>query len=108
LASKLTLNTSLRPHQGPMEDPAHPAVYPTGESLKQRLIQPEANLLYLVIKRFMSAFAEPSLRESSRLTLRKEPHRFFLRGSRLVREGWTPFYKHCASDESQELPDLKV
>jgi len=108
LASKLTLNTSLRPHQGPMEDPAHPAVYPTGESLKRRLIQPEANLLDLVIKRFMSAFAEPSLRESSRLTLRKEPHRFFLRGTRLVREGWTQFYKHYASDESQELPDLKV
>src|SRR5436853_7817428 len=108
LASKLTLNNSLRPNQGPKDDPAHPAVYPTGESLKRRLIQPEENLLDLIIKRFMSAFAEPSLRESSKLTLRKEPHRFFLRGTRLVREGWIQFYKPYASDESQELPDLKV
>jgi DNA topoisomerase-1 len=56
----------------------------------------------------MAAFAEASLRESSKLTLKKEPHRFFLRGSRLVREGWIQFYKPYTSEESQELPDLKV
>src|SRR5207247_8330777 len=70
LATKLTLQNSLHPNQGPKDDPAHPAVYPTGESPKRALIQPEANLLNLIIKRFMSAFAEPSLRESSNLTLK--------------------------------------
>src|SRR2546430_3364004 len=108
LASKLTLNNSLRPNQGPKEDPAHPAVYPTGEPPKQVLIQPEANLLDLIIRRFMSSFAEPSLRESSKLTLKKEPHRFFLRGTHLLREGWIEFYKPYASDEYQKLPNLKV
>ena len=108
LASKLTINNSLRPNQGPKEDPAHPAVYPTGEPPKQVLIQPEANLLDLIIRRFMSSFAEPSLRESSKLTLKKELHRFFLRGTHLLREGWIQFYKPYASDEFQKLPDLKV
>jgi len=108
LATKLTLQNSLHPNQGPKDDPAHPAVYPTGESPKRALIQPEANLLNLIIKRFMSAFAEPSLRESSKLTLKKDPHRFFLRGTRLLREGWIQFYRPYASDESQNLPDLKV
>src|SRR5207302_311649 len=108
LASKLTLNNSLRPNQGPKEDPAHPAVYPTGEPPKQVLIQLEANLLDLIIRGFMSSFAEPSLRESSKLTLKKEPHRFFLRGTHLLREGWIQFYKPYASDESQTLPNLKV
>ncbi len=56
----------------------------------------------------MSSFAEPSLRESSKLTLKKEPHRFFLRGTHLLREGWIQFYKPYASDESQTLPNLKV
>jgi len=56
----------------------------------------------------MSAFAEPSLRESSKLTLKKDPHRFFLRGTRLLREGWIQFYRPYASDEFQKLPDLKV
>ena len=108
LASKLTVQVSLRPNQGPKEDPAHPAVYPTGESPKRTLLQPEANLLDLIIRRFMAAFAEPSLRESSRLTLKKAPHRFFVRGSRILREGWIEFYKPYASDESQRLPDLRV
>ncbi len=108
LASKLTVQVSLRANQGPKEDPAHPAVYPTGESPKRALLQPEANLLDLIIKRFMAAFAEASLRESSRLTLKKEPHRFFLGGTRILREGWIEFYKPYASDESQSMPDLKV
>src|SRR6266705_554220 len=108
LATKLTLQNPLHPNQGPKDDPAHPAVYPTGESPKRALIQPEANLLNLIIKRFMSAFAEPSLRESSKLTLKKDPHRFFLRGTRLLREGWIQFYRPYASDEFQKLPDLKV
>jgi DNA topoisomerase-1 len=108
LASKLTLQPALRPNQGPKEDPAHPAVYPTGESPKRPLIQPEANLLDLIIRRFMAALAEASLRESSKLTLKKEPHRFFLRSSRLLREGWIQFYKPYTSEESQELPDLKI
>src|SRR5438552_12249006 len=84
LASKLALNNSLRPNQGPKEDPAHPAIYPTGERPNRAFIQPEENLLDLIIKRFMSAFAKPSLRERSKLTLKKEPHRFFLRGTSVV------------------------
>src|SRR5438309_595748 len=59
LASKLTLNNSLRPNQGPKEDPAHLAVYTTVESLNRRLIQPEANLLDLDIKRLKTNYAEP-------------------------------------------------
>lgn len=108
LASKLTVQTALRPNQGPKEDPAHPAIFPTGESPKRTLLQPEANLFDLIIRRFMAAFAEASLRDNSKLTLKKKPHRFFLRGSRLLREGWIQFYKPYASDESQKLPDLKV
>src|SRR3989441_4933426 len=108
LASKLTLQPALRPNQGPKEDTAHPAVYPTGELPKRPLIQPEANLLDLIIRRFMAAFAEANLQESSKLTLKKEPHRFFLRGSRQVKAGWIQFYKPYTSEESQILPDLKV
>lgn len=108
LGSKLTVQALLRPNQGPKEDAAHPAVYPTGERPKRALLQPEANLLDLIIKRFMAAFAEASLRESSKLTLKKEPHRFFVRGSRILREGWIEFYRPYASNDSQSLPDIKV
>jgi len=108
LASKLSVQASLRPTQGLEEDPAHPAVYPTGESPKRTLIQPEANLLDLIIRRFIAGFAQTSLRENSRITLKREPHTFFLRGSRILREGWIEFYKPYTSDDSHSLPDLKV
>jgi len=108
LATKLSVQVALRPNQGLKEDPAHPAVYPTGESPKRTLIQPEAKLLDLIVRRFMATFAEASLRETSRLTFKKDLHRFFLKGSRLLREGWIEFYKPYASDKSQKLPDIKA
>src|SRR6266704_2218127 len=82
LASKLTIKNSLRPNQGPKQDSAHPAIYPTGESPKRRLLHHEANLLDLIIKRFMATFAESSLLETTKLLLRKDQHSFFLKGSK--------------------------
>src|SRR5256884_1252345 len=108
LVSKLTNRTSLRPNQGPGQDSAHPAIYPTGESPKRRLLHPEANLLDLIIKRFMATFAESSLLETTKLILRKDQHSFFLKGSKLLRDGWIEFYRPYASEPDQKLPDLRV
>lgn len=107
LASRLAAQSGIRPNQGPKQDPAHPAVYPTGESPKRSLLEPETKLLDLVIRRFMSTFAEASLRENTRITLEKDQYHFFLRGSRLVREGWVEYYRPYAHNESQDLPGLR-
>lgn len=106
LASRLEAQAGLKPNQGPKQDPAHPAVYPTGESPKRSLLEPEAKLLDLIIRRFMSTLAESSLRENTSLTLQKDQYRFFLRGSRLLRDGWLEYYRPYVSDDSQDLPDL--
>jgi DNA topoisomerase-1 len=108
LALQLLNQGTLRPTQGPKEDSAHPAVYPTGESPKKNLTEPEANLLDLIIRRFMATFAEACLHETTKLTFWRDPHQFFMRGSRLVREGWIEYYKPYASDDSRKLPDLRV
>ena len=108
LALQLLNQSTLRPTQGPKEDSAHPSVYPTGESPNKRLTEPEANLLDLITRRFMATFAEASLHETTKLTLWRAPYQFFLRRSRLVREGWIEYYKPYASDDSQKLPDLRV
>ncbi len=108
LALQLVNEGALRPTQGPKEDPAHPSVYPTGESPKKNLTEPEAKLLDLIVRRFMATFAESSLYETTKLTLSRDPHQFFMRGSRVVREGWIEYYKSYASDDSQNLPDLRV
>jgi len=108
LVSKLTNRTSRRPNQGPRQDSAHPAIYPTGESPKRRLLHHEADLLDLIIKRFMATFAESSLLETTKLILRKDQHRFFLKGSKLLRDGWIEFYRPYGSEPDQKLPDLRV
>ena len=108
LVNKLANLTSLHPNNGPKADPAHPAIYPTGESPKRSLIHPEANLLDLIIRRFMATFAESSLGETTKITLSKEPHKFFLRGSRLIAEGWVEYYQRYVTDDSRELPTLTI
>ncbi len=108
LTLKLLNRTSIRPNQGPNQDSAHPAIYPTGEAPRRALIQPESNLLDLIIKRFMATFAEPSLRKATKLTLSNDQCNFFLQGSRLMKSGWIEYYQPYASDDSQELPDLEI
>jgi len=108
LSGKLLGEGHLRPGQGPKEDPAHPAIYPTGESPKRTLLGPEARLFDLIVRRFMATFAEPCLRLSSRMILETGLHRFLLRGSRILRPGWTEFYRPYVMEDTQELPQLDV
>ncbi len=108
LAGNLLSMGKLRPTQGGKEDPAHPAIYPTGESPAHLLTGPEARIYDLIVRRFMAAFAEPCLRQSSRIILEHAPHKFFLRGSRILKAGWTEFYLPYVSEDAQGLPDLEV
>ena len=52
----------LIPAEGRMDDPAHPAIHPTGERPKS-LDSSEARVYDLVVKRFLAAFAPPARRE---------------------------------------------
>ncbi len=108
LSGKLLGAGHLRPSQGPKEDPAHPAIYPTGESPKRSLLGPEAKLFDLIVRRFMATFAEPCLRLVSRMILETGPYRFLLRGSRILQPGWTEFYSPYVMEDTQELPQLDV
>src|SRR3990170_2563370 len=108
LSGKLLGAGYLRPSQGPKEDPAHPAIYPTGESPKRPLLGPEAKLFDLIVRRFMATFAEPCLRLVSRMILETGPHRFLLRGSRILQPGWTEFYRPYVMEDAHELPHLDV
>src|SRR6266567_3139773 len=108
LVAKLVGLSSLRPNQGPKQDPAHPAIYPTGEAPNRTLSQQEANLLDLIIKRFMATFAEASVRQITKISLTKTPHNFFLKGTHPIKGGWIEFYRPYALDDSQELPELKM
>ena len=107
LAAKLTNRGALHPNNGPRDDPAHPAIFPTGNSPK-RSGGPEAKLYDLISRRFMATFAEPSVITNSRIILRHKDHRFFLSGSRTAELGWIEYYRPYVFVDSKHLPDLKV
>jgi len=98
----------LRPNNGPKDDPAHPAIFPTGESAKKPLFGGEAKLYDLISRRFMATFADSSLKTSSRIIFNYNNYRFFLSSSRIIRLGWIEFYRPYVSDDSRSLPDLKI
>ncbi len=106
LVRKLLDLGGLRPYQGPKEDPAHPAIYPTGQSPTKYLGSPEEKLFDLIVRRFLTTFAKDCLRLSSTIILSTGSHRFFLRGSQILELGWTEFYRPYVTQETQEIPPL--
>ncbi len=108
LVQKLNPRRQLRPYEGPKLDPAHPAIYPTGQLRGKNQSQPESNILDIIIRRFMATFSNDSLRENSRISLVSGHHLFYLSGSKVMELGWQEFYKPYVTDNSRDLPALKT
>ena len=107
LASSLLEQKELKPREGTKDDPAHPAVYPTGNLPEKPLGLPENRIWDLVVRRFMSVFGESAIRESLKARLDVNDHNFFLRGRRILEEGWMRYYKPYVRTEEVLLPPLK-
>lgn len=107
LASKLLKKQVLKPQEGTKQDPAHPAVYPTGNLPEKSLKIPEKRVLDLIVRRFMAVFGEDALKESLKAHLDVNRHVFFVRGRRLLEEGWMKYYKPYIRAEDMVLPPIK-
>ncbi|MFQ5999235.1 MAG: DNA topoisomerase I [Candidatus Bathyarchaeia archaeon] len=107
LASKLLEKKELKPREGAKEDPAHPAVYPTGNLPERTLSEPEKKVWDLVVKRFMAVFGETAIKQSVKVSLEVNGHNFFLRGRQILKEGWMQFYKPYIRAEEVLLPPIK-
>ena len=108
LVAKLSALHELRPNNGSKEDPAHPAIYPTGEYPKKSMFGPESKRYDRVTRRFMATFAEPNIKTISRISFAREKHNFTLSGSRIVKPGWTEYYRPYVVDDSRSIPELKI
>jgi DNA topoisomerase-1 len=95
------------PQQGNKDDPAHPAVYPTGALPKRSLQSNEQRLFDLVVRRFLASFGQPATRQSSKATIQVGEHHFYLHGSRVVQTGWIPLYGPYAKFDEITLPPMK-
>jgi len=107
LAAELLAKKELKPNEGKKEDPAHPAIYPTGNFPERVLEEPERRIWDLVVRRFMAVFGEPAIRQSLKVCVNVDGQRFFLRGRQTLKEGWLRFYQPYIRSEEVLLPPLK-
>jgi len=107
LAQYLLRAKALRPNEGQREDPAHPAIYPTGNRPERIQDTSERKIWDLIARRFMAVFGEPALKQSMEVSVDVNGHRFYLHGTQVLFEGWMRFYKPCAYSENVALPPLR-
>jgi DNA topoisomerase-1 len=107
LAAELLAKPELKPNEGKMEDPAHPAIYPTGNLPERVLDSAEKNIWNLVVRRFMATFGEPAAQQTVKVTINIEGHGFYLGGRQVLEEGWLRFYKPYIRSEGTSLPPME-
>jgi DNA topoisomerase-1 len=102
---KLLEEKNLKPREGKKKDPAHPAIYPTGE-FSGKLTSSQRKLYDLIVRRFLAVFGPSAVRESMKITLDVKGYNYLLTGKRTVEPGWIKFYGKYARFKEQLLPDL--
>jgi len=107
LTAELLAKPELKPREGKKEDPAHPAIYPTGNLPERALDDSERKVFDLIVRRFMAVFGEPALRQSMKVHIDINGHRFYLRGRRTLKEGWLRFYGPYVRSEEILLPPIE-
>ena len=94
ISSKLLANKVLKPNEGKETDPAHPAIYPTGQNPKHSLEDSEIKLLDLIIRRFFSSFGEEASSNQISVTITvKDKFTFKAEEKKIVFEGWIEYYR---------------
>ena len=96
----------LKPVEGEKEDPAHPAIYPTGNT-PQNLTRDQWALYDLIVRRFLAAFAPSAEVLSTRIVLETPITRHVFTCSGVVVEypGWLTYYPYHAPS-AKILPSL--
>ncbi|MEM2092818.1 MAG: DNA topoisomerase, partial [Candidatus Bathyarchaeia archaeon] len=106
LANELLNKEELKPSEGDKEDPAHPAIYPTGKLPERPLDDAERRIWDLIVRRFMAVFAGPARRQSVKVRINVNGHIFYLRGRQTLVDGWLRFYGPYVRSEEVLLPAI--
>lgn len=105
LADILLKESYLRPNNGKKVDPAHPAIYPTGER-PEGLAKNEWKVYDLIVHRFIATFGKPAVRESIRVAIDVNGETFIAEGKRTVEKNWHILYGKYAVFDEIILPNL--
>ncbi len=104
-AGALAKKNSLVPANGEKDDPAHPAIHPTGER-PTSLTEEQSKLYDLIVRRFLAVFGEPCVRETVSVRLDVRGEIFNASGRSTLELGWAEFYGQYAKLEESSLPSM--
>ena len=106
IAEKILEQKSPKPNNGKKKDPAHPAIYPTGQ-IPKGLQGRDAKVYDLIVKRFIATFADPAERETATITFDVKSEEFIGKGTITTYKGWHDFYAPYVKLKEEELPKLE-
>ncbi|MBI5804235.1 DNA topoisomerase I [Candidatus Pacearchaeota archaeon] len=95
--------TRTKPVEGKKSDPAHPSIYPTGETRK--LSEDEKSLYDLIVRRFISVFSADAIVTNKKTEIKtKDNIKFSASGLKVIEKGWTKIYPITL--EEKDVPTL--
>ncbi len=106
LAKELAALKELTPTRGKKLATDHPPIHPTAVPPKGSLDDLDWKVYKLVAHRFMATLASESKSESMRIDIEVNGEPFFVRGSRVVEDGWLRYYPY-SKKKDEILPDLQ-
>jgi len=105
LAKKILAKDKLIPREGKKSDPAHPAIHPLGGIAK--VGRDEMKLYDLIVKRYLSCFADPAKKEIQKVYLDVGGELFKAEGNLITEPGWKEFYAPYNRKDEKKLPEFK-
>lgn len=106
ICDSLLKKSDLKPNNGTKKDPAHPAIYPTGE-IPKSLKDKEAKLYDLIVRRTLASFGEYAKKETVTIDIDVNEEIFVTKGSIVTKPGWYEIYGKYAPVKEEEIPDIK-
>jgi DNA topoisomerase-1 len=87
-----------KPIEGKKLDPAHPAIYPTGES-KKKIGEQERKIYDLIVKRFISCFCKEAEVENKKVVVDVSGLKFNAKGLEIKEKNWINVYPSNLKEE---------
>ncbi|MBT7102634.1 DNA topoisomerase I [archaeon] len=94
------------PTEGKKVDPAHPAIYPTGDAKK--VPERDKKIYDLIVKRFISCFCESALVENKRIKVVVNGLNFTTGGAQIKEKGWMNVYPYSTKEAKVPTVDGDV
>jgi len=97
------LITKDKPFEGKKTDPAHPSIYPTGQT--GILTGNEEKIFNLVVKRFLSLFCDDAIVDNKTVKAVVDDLLFSTRGAEIRKKAWMEIYPTKLKEI--EIPDME-